>query len=348
MSSSQGAVAPEDREILPIYGFMSKIPGGTMLLPLVLGSVVGTFAMPFLELGSFTTALFKGSALPLIALLIFATGTTVTVRTSGPVLAHTGVIILMKCIIPAALVVTIGRFVGIEGVLGISIVAMLAAVDNSNGGLWLAFTGRYGDKRDRGAYIASAVTDGPFFSLLFLGGSGLAEIPWTLMLAAIIPFLLGMLVGNLDPKWRDILKPTPAIVIPFFAFALGTGINLGSVVTGGVSGILVGLIVAPFTGFLVYLGYRYMLRRGNRSGIGFVAGTTAGNAIANPAIIAAADPAFEPFMETATAQVAAAVLVTAILAPMLASWVLKKQGGLLTEEEIAKVDAELEHAERKR
>ncbi len=140
-------------------------------------------------------------------------------------------------------------------------------------------------------------------------------------------------MGNLDPKWRDVLRGVPSIVIPFFAFALGTGINLENVVKGGVSGLIVGAIVAPVTGFFVYLGYRYLLRRGSKSGLGFVAGTTAGNAIATPAIVGAADPSFAPFVETATAQVAASVLITAILAPIIASFVLKRQGGLTVVDE---------------
>lgn len=327
-----------EREIAPLYQLMNRIPGGLMLIPLVIGSLLGTYALGFLEMGSFTTALFQQSALPLIALLIFATGTQVTLRTSGPVAATAGVVLLCKSIIPATIVILLGQVVGIDGILGVSILALLVAVDNSNGGLWLAFTGRYGDKRDRGAYIASALNDGPFFSMLFLGASGLADIPVSAMVAAVIPFLLGMLVGNLNPHWREILRPTPAIVIPFFALALGTGIDLNNIVKGGLSGLVVGAIVAPITGFFVYLGYRFLLRRGYRSGIGFAAGTTAGNAIATPAIIGLADPTFAPYVETATAQVAASVLVTAVMAPLIASVVLKKEGGLLTEEEIERLD----------
>ncbi len=166
-----------EREVLPLYQFMNRIPGGLMLIPLVIGSLLGTFASGFLDLGSFTTALFAESALPLIALLIFATGTQVTLKTSGPVLATAGTVLIFKSVIPATLVILLGSAVGIDGIFGVSILALLVAVDNSNGGLWLAFTGRYGDKRDRGAYIASALNDGPFFSMLFLGASGLADIP---------------------------------------------------------------------------------------------------------------------------------------------------------------------------
>lgn len=148
------------------------------------------------------------------------------------------------------------------------------------------------------------------------------------MIAALVPFLLGVLVGNLDPKWREVLKPVPTIVIPFFAFALGTGINLGAVVSGGISGLILGLLISPLTGGLVYLGYRLILRRGGKSGLGFAAGTTAGNAIATPAVVAAADPSFQQYVGAATAQVAACVLISSILAPVLASYFLKRAGQL--------------------
>ncbi|HEU4808843.1 MAG TPA: 2-keto-3-deoxygluconate permease, partial [Homoserinimonas sp.] len=93
---------------VPLFDGMNKIPGGIMLIPLILGSVVGTFFPDFLEMGNFTTALFKNSALPLIGVLIFATGMQITLKTSGPVLATTGTILLTKSIIPAGLVVLLG------------------------------------------------------------------------------------------------------------------------------------------------------------------------------------------------------------------------------------------------
>jgi 2-keto-3-deoxygluconate permease len=326
----RSAMAPDPLPTsrVPLFDGMNRIPGGLMLIPLILGSVVGTFAPGFLDLGNFTTALFKDSALPLIGILIFATGMQITLRTSGPVLATSGVLLLTKSIIPATAVVVLGNLVGLDGLLGVSILALLVSMDNSNGGIWLAFTGRYGRERDRGAYIASAVNDGPFFSLLFLGAAGLADIPYTLLLAAVIPLLLGVIVGNLDAKWTEIMRPIPNMVIPFFAFALGTGIDLGNVVSGALSGIVVGVIATVFTGTVAYLGYRFLLRRGKESGLGIASATTAGNAIATPAIVGAADPSFAPYVEVATAQVASAVLVSAVLAPILAAWVLKREGGM--------------------
>lgn len=172
------------------------------------------------------------------------------------------------------------------------------------------------------------MNDGPFFTMLFIGAAGLGQIPLESFAAAIIPLILGIVVGNIDHRWTEIMRPVPAIVIPFFAFGLGTGIDLGAILSGGLTGIILGLLVTPFTGGCAYLAYRFLLRRGPRSGIGFVAGTTAGNSIVTPSIIAAADPRFEQYQSVATVQVATAVLISAITAPMIAAWVLKRHGAL--------------------
>ena len=320
---------------VPIFATMEKIPAGLMLVPLILGAVVNTLAPEALQIGSFTTALFKQGALALIGLLIFATGAEITGRHSGKAAASTTLVVLTcKTLIPAALIVTLGLVVGIEGIFGVSILALLTIFGNSNGALWLAFAGEYGDERDTGAYVASAFDDGPFLALIFLGAAGLGDIPLIALVAAIVPFILGLFVGAVDREWTRVLEHVPTITIPFMSFAVGTGINLGTVLRGGLTGLFLGLGVVAFTGSLTYLGYRFVLRRGRKSGIGFAAGTTAGNAVAVPAVVAVADPRFEPFVASATAQAATAVLVTAVLAPIVASLVLKKSGGLqLTEVE---------------
>ncbi|MFJ6078025.1 2-keto-3-deoxygluconate permease [Pseudarthrobacter sp. NPDC092419] len=312
-----------------MFAFLQKVPAGMMLIPLVLGVLMNTFAPEALKIGGFTTALFKEGALTLIAVLILATGAQITGSHSGKAAASTTTVVLVcKTLIPATIAVILGLMVGIDGIAGVSILAMLAIFGNSNGALWLAFAGQYGDERDEGAYVASAFDDGPFLALIFLGASGLGDIPVLAFAAALIPFIIGLIIGAVDREWTKALDHVPNIVIPFMSFAVGTGINLKTVLTGGFAGIFLGLIVVVFTGGLTYLGYRFILRRGSKSGIGFAAGTTAGNAVAVPAVVAVADPRFEPFVASASAQAATAVLVTALLAPIVASWALKRAGGL--------------------
>ena len=317
------------RSRLPMFAVLQRVPAGMMLIPLMLGVLMNTFAPEALKIGGFTTALFKEGALTLIAVLILATGAQITGSHSGKAAASTTTVVLVcKTLIPATIAVILGLVVGIEGIAGVSILAMLAIFGNSNGALWLAFAGQYGDERDTGAYVASAFDDGPFLALIFLGASGLGDIPVLAFAAALIPFIIGLIIGAVDREWTKALDHVPNIVIPFMSFAVGTGINLKTVLTGGFAGIFLGLIVVIFTGGLTYLGYRYVLKRGFKSGIGFAAGTTAGNAVAVPAVVAVADPRFEPFVASASAQAATAVLVTALLAPIVASWALKRAGGL--------------------
>lgn len=307
---------------VPIVATLQRVPGGMMLIPLLLGSIVRTFWPGFLGLGSFTTALFRDGALPLIALLILGTGAQINVQQSGRVLAKTGVLLLAKTVVPALLVIGYGYAFGREGVLGVSLLAAMVAFINSNGGLWLALASQYGDEEDRGAYIASALNDGPFFTLVFLGLSGLGAIPLVYIVAAIVPFLVGFVLGNLDSRFAEMMKPTAAITVPFFAFALGAGIDLRSLAVGGLTGLWLGLLVSLVTGALGYWAYRRIL--GERSAVGFAIGTTAGNSVATPAVVAQADASFGPYVAVATAQVAAAVLVTAVVTPLITHYLHRR------------------------
>ncbi|GAB2564754.1 2-keto-3-deoxygluconate permease [Leucobacter ruminantium] len=323
------------RSTFPMFAFMSRIPGGLMLIPLALGILFGNFLPDAIGIGSFTTALFRDGTLTLIAVLIVATGAQITGSRSGKAAASTTLVVLFaKTLVPIGLAVTLGLTVGIEGVWGVSILALITIFGNSNGALWLAFAGQYGDERDQGAYVASAFDDGPFLALIFLGASGLGDIPVLAIVAALVPFVIGLIIGAVDREWTSVLNTVAPITIPFMSFCVGTGISLSEVLTGGMQGIVLGVLVVFFTGGLTYLGYRYILKRGNQSGIGFAAGTTAGNAVAVPAVVAAADSTFAPFVGAASAQAAAAVMVTAILAPLVAALVMKKQGGIAPSEAV--------------
>ena len=65
---------------------------------------------------------------------------------------------------------------------------------------------------------------------------------------------------------------------------------------------------------------------GKRPGYaGWAVASAAGNSIATPAAVALVDPSWAPFVGDATTQIAAAVVVTAILVPIITGW-WKKYG----------------------
>jgi 2-keto-3-deoxygluconate permease len=184
-----------------------------------------------------------------------------------------------------------------------------------------------GNKEDSGTYVVQSVETGPFLTMLIFVGAGLAVIPWLVMLSVIAPILAGAVLGNLDDDIKQFFGSHEPIIVPFMAFTLGQTINLNSVVTAGAPGVILGVTVVIVTGFVCILADRML----GGSGIaGAAASSTAGNSAAVPKAVAIADPTYAPVAEAATVQVAASVIVTAILTPLLTSWWYKR---LIREEE---------------
>ena len=77
-------------------------------------------------------------------------------------------------------------------------------------------------------------------------------------------------------------------------------------------------LITGIGGYLVY-----KLLHMDRPEVGGAIGTTAGNAAATPASVAAVDATLLAVAEAATAQITAAIIVTAICCPLLVSWLHK-------------------------
>lgn len=78
--------------------------------------------------------------------------------------------------------------------------------------------------------------------------AGVAAFPLPSFIGTILPLILGMLLGNLDRSMRQFLAPAVPILIPFFAFALGSTMNFVTVWKAGLLGVLMGVAVVVITG----------------------------------------------------------------------------------------------------
>ena len=304
---------------MQILKMVKKIPGGLMIVPLLLGVLVNTFFPQLLSIGSFTTYLWKDGAMPILAVFLFCNGAQINVKQAGIPLLKGVLLTAVKFIIGAILGVLVNQFFGVAGVLGITPLAIIAAITNSNGGLYSALAGEYGDETDVGAVSILSLNDGPFFTMVAFGLTGIAEIPIMTLVGAILPIVVGFILGNLDENLRKWLAPAATVTIPFFAFPLGSALDLGQLITAGIPGIVLGVACTLLTG-LAGSGCMTLIRS-KHPAAGAAIGTTAGNAVATPAALAAADATLTTAEASATVQIAAAIIVTAILCPILVSFV---------------------------
>ena len=313
---------------VPIKRAIERVPGGMMVVPLLIGALMATFVPGTPHFfGSFTGALFSG-ALTILAVFYVCMGATIDIRTTPYILKKGGTLLIVKIGVAAILGVIFGHILGIEPVsggffAGISTLAIVAAMNDTNGGLYMALMGQYGESRDVGAYSLMTLESGPFLTMVTLGVAGLSAFPWQALVGAILPLVAGIIIGNLDREMRAFLGRAIPVMIPFFAFALGSGLNLSKVWQSGLLGLGLGVAVVVVTAIPLFLADRVI---GGNGVAGVAAASAAGNAAAVPAIVASANHAYAPAAAHATVLVAAAVIVTTVLVPFVTAFVAKRVG----------------------
>ena len=307
---------------IPIKRSIDRIPGGMMIVPLFFGAIIRTWAPGVPSFfGSFTGALFTG-ALTILAVFYVCMGSTIEFNATPYIVKKGGALFAAKVGTAIVVGILLGRVLGEapvpNGVLaGISTLAVVAAMNDTNGGLYMALMGQFGKPRDVAAYSIMSIESGPFLTMVTLGVAGLSAFPWQALVGAILPLAVGMLLGNFDRQMKAFLSPAVPVLIPFFALALGANIDLKTVWKAGLLGIGLGIFVVIATGIVLFFTDRLT---GGNGGAGLAAASTAGNAAAVPAIVAAANPAYKPAAASATVLVATSVVVTAILVPLITAW----------------------------
>lgn len=320
---------------IPIKQTVERIPGGMMIVPLLAGALINTFFPGTPKFfGSFTGALFTG-ALPIIAVFFVCMGASIDVKATPYILKKGGALFAVKIACGALFGVILGRLLGAAPVAGgmfagVSTLAIVAAMNDTNGGLYMALMGRYSTPQDAAAYSIMSMESGPFLTMVTLGVAGVSAFPWQTLVGSILPLVSGMALGNLDHELRAFLGRAVPVMIPFFAFALGCSLDLSKVWQAGLLGLGLGVGVVAFTGFVLFFADRLT---GGTGVAGVAAASTAGNAAAVPAIVAASNPIYAEAAKSATILVAASVVVTALLVPVVTVWAARRFGCTADSEE---------------
>ena len=308
------------KEEKSFFKLMQKVPGGLIIVPMLIGVLANTFIPNVLEIGGFTSGMFKTGTACLLGMFLLLNGASIDVKKIGMPLYKGCTLTLMKFVVGIVLGLLVAKIGGAAGFCGITSMAMIAGITNSAGGLYLGLAQQYGDETDAGAISILSLNDGPFFTMIAMGTAGMASIPIESFIATLIPLIISF----------------------FMMIPIGAGMSLKSIALGGVGGVVLAIISA-LSAFLFYFLFQLTLPKNKRNAMGAAIGTTAANATSVPASLAEVDPAWQSAASTATAQLAVAAIVTAFTAPIITSMcdkhMRKKKLGIYSDAAIAEREA---------
>ncbi len=333
--SEQNNAAAKEKKNIPILKKMSELPGGLVIIPLVIAVIIATFFPSFFQIGGYVTALFYEGNSCMMGFFLIVCGSMIDVRQVGMPLYKGAIMTGTKFLLGVILGLIVGKVCGPAGFLGIAPFVLIAAITNSNGSLYISLSSQFGNATDTGAISILSLNDGPFFTLIALGATGLANIPLKSLIAVIIPLLIGFVWGNLDEDFRKACKTAQPIVTFFMTISIGAKTDVKTILTAGASGILLGLISAA-TAVLFFFVINLLLPKKERNAMGAAIGTTALNSSMTPAAVAEADPTMADMVPMATAQCATASIITLFLCPFITAafdnYMMKHQKGIYSPE----------------
>ena len=328
---------------LHILERMNKIPGGMLVAALVISLLINNLFPGVFRIGGITQALFVEGGNTLMGVFLICCGASLNIRRMGMPLYKGFILTAIKFFIGLGIGVLIGAIFGPAGVWGITPMAAIAALTNSNGSLYAVLSGKYGDASDTGAISILSLNDGPFFTLAALGATGFASINMKSVISVLLPLLIGILWGSYDGDFREICRKTHVFVMFFLMFPITANITIRSFVQAGAAGLLLG-ILSTLLGFVYFFLFNLFLPKKERNAMGAAIGTTAGNAAITPQAVAAVDPSYAASADLSTSMIVSAGMVTFLCCPIVTAicdrYMRKHKKGIYSPEgRIGKEDA---------
>ncbi|MCI6640940.1 MAG: 2-keto-3-deoxygluconate permease [Pygmaiobacter massiliensis] len=306
---------------MKILETVKKVPAGIILIPTLIGAAVHTFCPELLQLGDPTEGMFTSKGLlVIVGFMLFFMGTQFRLA-QLPRFVRRGVpFCLFRYFVGYLPAFLLWRFLGLEGVFGLSFLAVFSALPSTNTMLLAGTVAPWADETDNGIVALLTLTGVPVVPLLILGGaSGNADI--TGVISMVVPFVFGLVLGNLDEQVRKLYAHGMEMLLPFAGFQFGSVIDLRVVVQQIPAGLLLMVLYYVAVGVPLFLFDTLALRRPGYFSLANCA--LAGITLSLPTLAAAADATYAPWVQTATAQMACALFLTTVLTPMLTNWYMQ-------------------------
>jgi len=311
------------RKGISFYGMIFKIlPGGAMMVPLLFATLLNTlFPNLFGYFGGMPTAMFKNSAMCLAGLMLFAVGTSLDMKSIGKVAKRGIPLFVAKMAVSFGAGIAFTKLFGLDGIAGISAVAFVCAICACNPGIYSGLVEEYGDETDIAIYPLVNIAALPFWPLIVLAASSTSGFPVKDVISALLPLILGIMCGIIDPGLKKVMMPILPIAMVFMGFSFGSSLNLVTAVQSGISGILLALLYITINGSIMLLADRFLCRRPGYCGIAWTSVT--GISMAAPAMLG---EAYADYVAPAISQLMLTLVISSVVTGYLVKASVKKFG----------------------
>ena len=327
-----------------IFKLYNTVPGGIIIVPLFTFAIINTLFPDLLTtLGGMTGGLFKTGTLAFTGICMFASGATLNVKQLGTIFRRFGPLLIVKLGVGMLLGFVFVKAFGLGGALGINAIAFVTVACSANPGIFLGICSSNGDKEDLGGFPFIAIASMQAWPILIVGlGSG--GVDWFAFLSVLIPFFLGLFFGQFDKTVGKLMNGVVPIVTPFLGACFGSAIDLKAALSAGIPGVILGVVMFILFALILIPVDRKIGKRPGYAACGWC--TVAGSSLAVPMLMTG--EMYQPYAAAALSQIAIALLIMAILCPILTKIVVKKWGdGKVVEpveapDEEAQIDAPAE------
>lgn len=331
-----------------IWKFLNKIPAGTMFVPLVISAIICSICiacglgtgklgagMTLWEyLGNPMKDLFgKTGQMLVIGLMLFCTGTMIKPHDFVEVFKR-GIWIILARLLPAYIISALVFIFCPDGFLGIDPVTFCVCITSANAALYMGIIPPYADNSDRATFPIMLIFSMPLLPFIVISCFGTSEGDAGMIgkimqiISLLLPFILGFVLGNLDPKIREVFKGGNAILLPFLGFQFGSTINLAQAFTNGmiwVGAIVLILIFWAVTITIPYIVDRFALKRPGYASIG--SSSLAGVALSIPLMFvnytfSGSNLYTQNMADNGVLILAIVLLITNILDPFFTKWTM--------------------------
>lgn len=309
---------------------IKKVPAGTFLVPMLTSALIFTFWPNLFQIGGLTEHIFGGGGTNgIIGAICFASGTGIDLKKIGYALKRQGVLLAAKFVIGVGVSLLYMSFFGQSGVLGISALAFTIAICSINPAVYLSLMQQYGNEQDVAVYGVTGLFSIAAVPMIVYGIASGGGMDWTPIISTLVPMIVGVVFGNIDPKFRNFFMPALPALTFLMGWNLGYGLNLMDALKAGGGGLVLAILFFIIN-FSMILIDRFVLKNDGTVGAAFI--TAAGLSVSTAGLVGAIYPELlGEYVSSAASQVLLVVVATSVITPFIVAKLSKKDNETINE-----------------